>query len=854
MLNIQSEIRTWLYTQQDWLQELADKLLKQGKLSEEDLAIACQSIKSVNGQKVSQNRNFAGLIQPSLISGELRLCSIGNVHGIENLAPRLPLSFSSGNLTVVYGQNGSGKSSYTRILKKMSGKPRSAMLKSNVFQTAPIEKKCEIEYELEGKRVKCEWHANSEPIDALRAVDFFDSDEANHYLRSESAATYIPPIVGMFESLAVACDQIKSMLQAEQNKLVSSLPQIPHTFANTDVAGKLKGITSNTSDEVFLQLVTWTQESQDQLELLKKRLEATDPLAIAKQYRATKLQADSIAINLKKGALAYGVANLERLKKLQSDALIKRQVASEAAQVGSAVLAQVGSNTWRSLWEAARDYSQIAYPAREFPVTDDARCVLCHQELSLDAKQRLNDFESFVQGKLEGAAKLAESIYNEALANLPNIPTVELINTQCEAAGLTSEDWKTYLIKFWELALCVRNSLIKKDNIETILPVFEVVDAEKILGEHSIALELQAVQYDKDAQTFDRVLATKNKNELEAKQWVSQQHDAVKLEIQRLKQHRTFDGWKSLANSRAVSTKASAISEQIITKNYVNRFNTELQLLGANRLKIELVKSKATKGKILHRLQLKDSKQSHPIELVLSEGERRIIALAAFLADVAEKPMFSSFIFDDPISSLDHDFEWNVATRLAELAKTRQVLIFTHRLSLYGAVEDAAKKLGEDFRDKHLNQICIESFGGIAGHPIGEAVWNSKTTKANNILITRLGEAKRAGESGGGDSYRILAQGICSDFRKLLERTVEDDLLNEIVKRHRRSVTTENRLKMLPLINKEDCQFIDNLMTKYSCFEHSQSMETPIFIPEVLELQSDIDALITWRKEFKGRK
>lgn len=160
MLNIQSEIRTWLYTQQDWLQELADKLLKQGKLSEEDLAIACQSIKSVNGQKVSQNRNFAGLIQPSLISGELRLCSIGNVHGIENLAPRLPLSFSSGNLTVVYGQNGSGKSSYTRILKKMSGKPRSAMLKSNVFQTAPIEKKCEIEYELEGKRVKCEWHAN----------------------------------------------------------------------------------------------------------------------------------------------------------------------------------------------------------------------------------------------------------------------------------------------------------------------------------------------------------------------------------------------------------------------------------------------------------------------------------------------------------------------------------------------------------------------------------------------------------------------------------------------------------------------------------------------------------------------
>lgn len=41
--------------------------------------------------------------------------------------------------------------------------------------------------------------------------------------------------------------------------------------------------------------------------------------------------------------------------------------------------------------------------------------------------------------------------------------------------------------------------------------------------------------------------------------------------------------------------------------------------------------------------------------------------------------------------------------------------------------------------------------------------------------------------------------------------------------------------------------FIEQLMTKYSCFEHSQSDEIPIRIPEEAELCSDIQSLILWR-------
>jgi hypothetical protein len=133
-------------------------------------------------------------------------------------------------------------------------------------------------------------------------------------------------------------------------------------------------------------------------------------------------------------------------------------------------------------------------------------------------------------------------------------------------------------------------------------------------------------------------------------------------------------------------------------------------------------------------------------------------------------------------------------------------------------------------------------------------VWTLRTDKANNLLLARLQAAKKAGDVGGSDAYRALAQGICSDFRKLLERTVEDDLLYEVVKRHRRSVTTENRLSALSAIEPADCAKIDGLMTKYSFYEHSQSTEVPAFIPDEPELRADIEDLKAWRDDFGGRR
>ena len=101
--------------------------------------------------------------------------------------------------------------------------------------------------------------------------------------------------------------------------------------------------------------------------------------------------------------------------------------------------------------------------------------------------------------------------------------------------------------------------------------------------------------------------------------------------------------------------------------------------------------------------------------------------------------------------------------------------------------------------------------------------------------------------------YDFYAQAISSHVRKLLERLVEDVLLNEVVRRFRRAVQTQNRIGKLAKIKIEDLQMIDKLMTKYSRYEHSQSDEAPVPLPDPDEITNDLTNLNSWLTEFSQR-
>lgn len=83
------------------------------------------------------------------------------------------------------------------------------------------------------------------------------------------------------------------------------------------------------------------------------------------------------------------------------------------------------------------------------------------------------------------------------------------------------------------------------------------------------------------------------------------------------------------------------------------------------------------RGALYHKLVLT---RAPGIELpkIVSEGEARCLSIAAFFAELSTADDLSTILFDDPVSSLDHKWRRNVASRLVEEAKRRQVVVFTH--------------------------------------------------------------------------------------------------------------------------------------------------------------------------------
>ena len=221
---------------------------------------------------------------------------------------------------------------------------------------------------------------------------------------------------------------------------------------------------------------------------------------------------------------------------------------------------------------------------------------------------------------------------------------------------------------------------------------------------------------------------------------------------------------------------------------------------------------------------------------ILSEGEFRIVSLAAFLADTEGRGSKTTFIFDDPISSLDHIYEEITAQRLVRLSMTRQVIVFTHRLSLVGYLTKYTKKY-----DIKSEIVCLSQYhiGKVTDLPINL----KSTSKAVNFLLNEsLAKAKKAFEKSDID-YENVARGICSNIRILIERIVEMDLLNEVVRRFCEEVNTKGKIGALAKITESDCSFIDEYMTKYSKYEHSQSEEAPIPLPFPDEIENDLNEI-----------
>jgi hypothetical protein len=153
-----NELIPWFLGRPKWLQEAALLLLANGRLAEGEIDnLTSKCMLEAAGNNMPALAPFPANTLINECVSPLRLCSIEEPNGINALAPRKPLDLGPDNLVVIYGGNGSGKSSYVRLLKHVCGARNSGKLHPNVFSVNSTPQTATIKYKVDEEEVRIRW-------------------------------------------------------------------------------------------------------------------------------------------------------------------------------------------------------------------------------------------------------------------------------------------------------------------------------------------------------------------------------------------------------------------------------------------------------------------------------------------------------------------------------------------------------------------------------------------------------------------------------------------------------------------------------------------------------------------------
>ena len=187
-----ANILAWTADSPGWQRDALRRLAAEGSVDAaglDELVAICKG----DGQAVPLEA--AHLRDPNRDQGEVYLRQVHDVRNVNALAPDQRLSLHRVGLTIIYGDNGSGKSGYARILKRacrarISG--RGEEIIPDIYDAQPGTPSATIEYAISGQNRTCAWQLGQPADTALSAVSVFDSRTANIHVDETNDVAYTP--------------------------------------------------------------------------------------------------------------------------------------------------------------------------------------------------------------------------------------------------------------------------------------------------------------------------------------------------------------------------------------------------------------------------------------------------------------------------------------------------------------------------------------------------------------------------------------------------------------------------------------------------------------------------------------
>ena len=836
-------LATWANGQDEWVRYIARQVLSTGRpLTDGDVDTAHALFRQEKGL---DERTLPTEDPLSVESSEedselpLAIARLSEVTGVNAIVPGSVIEPHEG-MTVLFGENGTGKTGYSRVFKAIAGSRTADVVLGDIGAPVVETQSARIEYTLGGEAKELVWTGQQGQSPFTR-MSIFDSPSVNFHVDDDLEYVYVPSVLALYNHVISATHAVKTGIDQAISDLETGATALLSRFPRESTVYPLIETLGAATDLAELRERSDGADDVDRrIEVLRRAVAALEantlPAQIAEgqRHRGALQQAKAASEALARLDVASLNGRVTRRIELREDYRRFRSDLFEAADLPARP-----DETWEAFVSSGDRYRQHL---EELDVHDAARCLYCRQPLADPARELITKYSDYLSDKI---SQDIANIDSEILALTG--PILALALTDVDALLKEYEERQDRPPFYEDLHNLATAASTCAETIrgEAAVEVGLPGAATELLGQTTTALEgVEAELILLKEQSANRATALAEQKrdlaELTAAAELARSWTTIENQVARAKEAdklrllvRPFSGI-----SRAVTELAKAASDQLINESFDQLFTEECEALRAPSLKVEFV---GRRGRAQRRKTLAGN---HKPSKVLSEGEQKVLALADFLAEARLAGITAPIIFDDPVSSLDHRRINEVARRVANLAEHNQVIVFTHDIFFATTL----LTLFETTRRCSYFQVTDEDGKGCVTRASGPRWDTLGALKAN---INKTIEAAHAVE---GEARAALVREGYDWIRSWCEVFTETELLQGVSQRYQPNI----RMTVLPNIKADALPAATTVVTRV--FEdacryipgHSQPLATLGVAPTLPGLEAHWKELQEARKAYLG--
>ena len=830
---IADDISNWIVTLPKWQQKLSYLIMEKKHISAEELNGIYDVFKTetkLQSGKISEdiekvcNVNLEN--SPNVIWQ-----GVGNLHGVNKLKSNSELNVSSG-LTVIYGENGSGKSGYTRLLNNAFISRGDQDILPNIFENKPEQVSADFKFSIDGNNIEYKYPDDKDAY-AFKTIRNFDAKSAADDMNRESEIDFAPSELSFFDKLLSACLEIQKRLDDEIEAKKMDNPVLKYFPNDGSALSQMKELTAKTEINDIRERFGITDDEKEQYEQIKKEKAKLVALDINRQISLINQVLLFLIEAEKKYTLYENITSNENIKiyNQQIKFLQKSKIIYESDGIAlfeKDDIEQLGTKEWKEFINSAKKYYD--------KINNHEKCPLCGQKV--DGDDLLFKYWKFLESDAENNYNIAKEAIRISKEGLKDLNLIFLVESSVQEQWLT----ENYKLETDIISNSFEAAELKRNSILSCLENEKEITEKLLKDKPDFKGLIEKIKQKKDSLNQESINSritecTRLENEFVDKSKVIELLPIIESYIEHLK-------WESIAEkckikTRVITNKQKELFGKYVTDDYLKTFEQECQRLNAD-FNINIV-SRGSSGKTLKKLQIKGNIPGK----VLSEGEQRAISIANFLTEVSMDARNIGIVLDDPVCSLDHKRRSLIVKRLIEEAQIRQVVIFTHEITFFMELKTEAERNGVMFEQETIRKICDQP-GDISTL----IPWQGMNVKdRTGKLKNDLQKIVSVFNSGDMDTYYYKAKEWCELLRESWERAVEEILFNDAIQRYNPCVQTQ-RLRKAPFTHELYTE-LEHGMTECSAWCHDQARAINANIPSVDDLKSYIECFEKYCKKHK---